>query len=241
MLAATLGCEAVPLEPSELSSITSERQSERISAEGDPTTRVTNILVVPIHSTSEILVAVDGLQPGYGADGTADQVYRLQGVDSEEMVALGFPGSVQLSDAVIAYESTSLAIRHPRLSLVLSINDAVSDSGNRAYSAAATHIAGYGLSRNTGSWPMEAAELALAARQGFVCGESGGAFELASYSGDLIDDDEVVCASGGEGASQCGIGVAGMECTITCRDGYYACCNVLGGCQCVKEEEDPEE
>lgn len=49
------------------------------------------------------------------------------------------------------------------------------------------------------------------------------------------------CYNGGEGASQCeieaGIEIAGYgvsaTCSVTCRDGYYACCGIR--CTCVKE------
>ncbi len=49
------------------------------------------------------------------------------------------------------------------------------------------------------------------------------------------------CYSGGRGASHCtikgGIEILGcgfsIDCEVTCRDGYYACCGI--GCTCVAE------
>ncbi len=42
------------------------------------------------------------------------------------------------------------------------------------------------------------------------------------------------CRAGGEGSSQCSL--AG-QCSVTCKDGYYACCNGIseGGCTCHRE------
>jgi hypothetical protein len=55
------------------------------------------------------------------------------------------------------------------------------------------------------------------------------------------------CSSGGEGASGCSVtlnlpGGGGVTYSVTCREGYYACCNavVIGesGAKCVKESEE---
>ncbi len=61
---------------------------------------------------------------------------------------------------------------------------------------------------------------------------------VESLSNDDIDGN--TCLSGGPGAISCslggGIGVGGvngdMNCSVTCADGYYACCGA--GCKCVK-------
>lgn len=48
--------------------------------------------------------------------------------------------------------------------------------------------------------------------------------------------DEGSCNSGGPGSSSCSIGMAGFSCSVTCQEGYYACCNYVGsnsGCHCV--------
>lgn len=53
--------------------------------------------------------------------------------------------------------------------------------------------------------------------------------------------DLITCTSGGPGASQCavhsGIGPAENGCEVTCKNGYYACCDDGRTiCKCVKEK-----
>ena len=55
------------------------------------------------------------------------------------------------------------------------------------------------------------------------------------------DMDGSSCFAGGPGAVSCSLsagasggGVGGSAgCTVTCGDGYYACCG--GGCKCIKQ------
>lgn len=52
-----------------------------------------------------------------------------------------------------------------------------------------------------------------------------------------IDDDD--CTSGGEGSTSCTIGDIYSNCSVSCGDGYYACCD--GGsnvCDCRPEDKD---
>ena len=44
--------------------------------------------------------------------------------------------------------------------------------------------------------------------------------------------DEEACWSGGPGSSSCSIS---GSCSVSCREGYYACCDTVGGCWCVAE------
>ena len=57
---------------------------------------------------------------------------------------------------------------------------------------------------------------------------------LDSANGKRVDGE---CTSGGPGASTCSITeVFGIKCSVTCRDGYYACCkSSTTTCVCVKE------
>ena len=56
----------------------------------------------------------------------------------------------------------------------------------------------------------------------------------------LADVELSICIAGGEGASSCEIGggldVVGygvsVACSVTCDNGYYACCGL--GCKCIK-------
>ena len=55
------------------------------------------------------------------------------------------------------------------------------------------------------------------------------------------DPGLITCYNGGRGASQCsidgGIEIVGsgvsVACSVTCREGYYACCGIR--CTCYKE------
>lgn len=42
---------------------------------------------------------------------------------------------------------------------------------------------------------------------------------------------EPTCVSGGVGSTGCSLEAAGISCSVTCAEGYYACCNL--GCRCV--------
>ncbi len=58
-----------------------------------------------------------------------------------------------------------------------------------------------------------------------------------------INGSMPVCTAGGEGASSCMYAWAsqgGGSCSVTCRDGYYACCG-WQNCSCEKEEGSPGE
>ena len=49
--------------------------------------------------------------------------------------------------------------------------------------------------------------------------------------------EEATCIGGGPGSNSCTIhwtvGPAEYECSVTCVDGYYSCCNVAS-CRCIK-------
>jgi hypothetical protein len=49
---------------------------------------------------------------------------------------------------------------------------------------------------------------------------------IASYS----------CHSGGDGASSCSLGFSILGCSVTCQDGYEACCSLWYGCKCIKKD-----
>ncbi|MFV0506994.1 MAG: hypothetical protein ACK5L5_09850 [Bacteroidales bacterium] len=65
--------------------------------------------------------------------------------------------------------------------------------------------------------------------------------QLAFANGESGGDEGCDCADG-PGASECScsgeiLGI-GMDCSVTCQTGYYACCSDLNDgatCKCVKE------
>lgn len=51
------------------------------------------------------------------------------------------------------------------------------------------------------------------------------------------------CHSGGDGASSCNLGFSILGCSVSCVEGYEACCSFWYGCKCIKIESpstDPE-
>ncbi len=46
---------------------------------------------------------------------------------------------------------------------------------------------------------------------------------------------EVSCTGGGVGSTACSLSVLGVECSVSCGNGYYSCCNALRSpsCGCV--------
>lgn len=54
------------------------------------------------------------------------------------------------------------------------------------------------------------------------------AFTPPPASARVTDDG---CTAGGPGASQCSFQGGPISCSVTCRDGWYACCG-LTGCSC---------
>jgi hypothetical protein len=60
-------------------------------------------------------------------------------------------------------------------------------------------------------------------------------------SGSLRAPDCEPCSAGGIGSTQCSIGCFAGECSVTCVEGYYACCkcsDILPRCRCCREEGD---
>jgi hypothetical protein len=49
------------------------------------------------------------------------------------------------------------------------------------------------------------------------------------------------CSQGGPGASSCSlsgtVNGTGMNCSVTCWPGYYACCSLTNGCKCVRDSQ----
>jgi hypothetical protein len=96
-------------------------------------------------------------------------------------------------------------------------------------------ILGYGISVLSGKWNFDK----------FIKSGSFSAFdglEIASTinrninKNGLRDPNKKECTSGGEGATSCSIGSwPDVSCSVSCGDGYYACCNSsTTTCYCKK-------
>jgi len=50
----------------------------------------------------------------------------------------------------------------------------------------------------------------------------------------FVEDDSKKCTSGGEGSTECSVGDTFSNCSVSCGDGYYACCDgSTNTCFCV--------
>lgn len=61
------------------------------------------------------------------------------------------------------------------------------------------------------------------------------------FLSDEIKSNFYTCAAGGTGSQSCSL--VGI-CSVSCFSGYYACCSVIWGCHCIKDDgggTDPEE
>lgn len=91
-------------------------------------------------------------------------------------------------------------------------------------------VLGFGISVLNGNWNKEK----------FVNYPSSSAFDKLSNSSNLVappGPGDKKCTSGGEGAKECSITeIMGMSCSVSCNDGYYACCNSsTTTCFCLKK------
>ncbi len=66
--------------------------------------------------------------------------------------------------------------------------------------------------------------------------------EYAAEEQNSEEDGKMICHFGGPGASACEIpagidinGATSFSCSVTCVEGYYACCGI--GCKCIPVEE----
>jgi len=97
---------------------------------------------------------------------------------------------------------------------------------------------GYGFSQIKGEWGMETRNEQASAFDYL------GKFNKANSSAKLPGGGGgASCTSGGPGATSCSIGDTigpiGTSCSVTCSDGYYACCKTSNTtCKCVKNDAD---
>jgi hypothetical protein len=208
-----------------------------IDAKGTAIDLYGDVMVFLAPNGTDLIVALDG--GNERPDGSANQVFTLQRSNAVPGYSRLPAAGVRLSDARLRVTSNRVQIQHPEFSATLLLaGDAVMPP--EGVSTAGGRIEwweGYGLARASGSWTMTPEVLTDAAARGFVCGgEQANGLRARFAVEDPIDDDEGRCAAGGEGAGGCSLTIGPGECSVSCKDGYYACCNLLGGCRCVAEE-----
>jgi hypothetical protein len=182
------------------------------------------VIVMVAPNGRDVIVALDGDEQGV-ADGSSDRVFLLQ---RNAAVDASLARPRVLENAVLQYDQKRLHVIHESFSGSFSMQEPdgpqerFSTEAPRALGELQVAVLGYGLQRSPGRWTMSDAALAEAANQGFGCGGGSGSFIA------LAGQD---CASGGAGATQCSLEIGG-GCSVSCASGYYACCNLMGGCKC---------
>jgi hypothetical protein len=191
-----------------------------------------DVLLMLAPNGQDVLVALDLSRFGT-PDGTADRVFTLMRDSLDAGTRLMAPEGMHLAGATVLESPQGLVIQHSRLSAKLSLrSEAPPQATENSVRGGTLHWAGYGISRSNGAWPMEASALAEASRQGFC--NTAAAAPGSSAEGEVIAlNIKPECAAGGSGASGCSIETMSFSCSTNCNTGYYACCNVLGGCKCM--------
>ena len=124
---------------------------------------------------------------------------------------------------VLHIDKRKIKLRSEDVTYIFTINDDEVGTNEIAFR-------GYGLSHRKGKFT-----LILNSQPPTHIGD------LILIDNQSIPETERKCYSGGEGASECSVkpsslSVGKAECSVTCKTGYYACCNdVAGECGCVKE------
>lgn len=96
---------------------------------------------------------------------------------------------------------------------------------------------GYGFSKTKGEWVIDTG-IEQASAFDYL-----GEFNRANSISKLPGGGSETCTSGGPGATSCSIGDTigpiGTSCSVTCSDGYYACCKTSNTtCKCIKNSAD---
>ncbi len=206
-----------------------------------------NLLITGAPNGKDVIFAFDagGERP---ADGISDEVFMLQrngGLEDYEI--LGSKG-ILLKHVSIRVSTRNLQIYHPDLSAYVLLSDESSLYGieagrdllgNEQQAPVGAYQAvwdGYGLSRSFAKVKMSVRDMQDQSVRGFC-----GANLVKSIAREIMVSPESGCASGGGGASGCSIEAGSFSCSVSCGGGYYACCNLLGGCKCKAYAAEPAE
>jgi hypothetical protein len=182
------------------------------------------------------VIAVDRTDAQHRQDEISDFVYVLQGGTpvSSPMIEVG--GSLRVEGAYIFETRGHLTIRHAEYSAELRVGPSTNTAGiTDDRTAVGVNLwFGYGLARSETALAMDTDSIAAGAERGFVCncGRLAADPKFGFPDFNLMSD----CGNGGPGSSGCSISVpGGFSCSVSCQEGYFACCNVLGGCRCIQE------
>lgn len=192
-------------------------------AEGDcygafpPGSAVGDIVLVsaPVEggTGSDVLLFLDEAGADDAPDARADRVFRLQVAGPTQLQRRMVGVSVEWDDQAVTVDGG--------LRGEFRLTTSSSNSSNPLPST----VVGFGLSQAVG-WDVT---LPVAAP---TASDYLGLAALATM--------DARCDSGGEGADSCGNDCGSRSCWVSCRAGYYACCNCSGlgtpKCKCVKEE-----
>jgi hypothetical protein len=197
-----------------------------------------DVMILSSLNGRDVIVALDAVTP----DGISDRVFRLQRNDELDASLSRLAAAVWLHDAALRFDRRSVQVVHRDFSASLLVEGAPYAGQERFGADAARSVmefqavlTGYSLQRSGGGWEMSVAGLRAGEAQGFPCGPRGLPASFATVAGLSFNR----CSAGGEGATQCSIEIAGGSCSVSCGNGYYACCNVLGGCKCNPTEVAP--
>ena len=201
-----------------------------------PTTLVGDVLV-RTDASGRLAVIVDEARAGMPADGIADRLFLLE---SERPVAEQIERRFFLASVV--FRGRSVYVSAPGTSF--SIDAQLGSSNDRQRWIGEDRIVlhdGIALqSRRLGS-----------ARVGIEAVTTDDL--VTTYDGGGGTEGAQSCQSGGSGSSTCNrscsftsMGISrGDGCGITCREGYYSCCNCTwlyeASCACHKEEVNPRD
>lgn len=96
-------------------------------------------------------------------------------------------------------------------------------------------IIGYGFSSHKGEWTQQLSQENLRMQKNSVHSVFDYAFNMGvNDPSPGLGGGDIECFAGGPGAVSCSISKNGTSCTVTCGDGYYACCEYF--CRCVEDK-----
>jgi hypothetical protein len=173
---------------------------------------------------AQVMVLLDTiLDAGTPPDGEIDQWFTLQ--TAEPVLT---PVTAYLERALVVHTSRALRVTtsDQRYELVI-------EPSGMPELVLATRVVGIGLSHNRGSkGPKIKDQLDRKGQVVPACDWC--VFEQDPGTG---GSGGAACRSGGPGSTSCSATRGTDSCSVTCANGYYACCNALPGaasCRCVK-------
>ncbi|HEX8695323.1 MAG TPA: hypothetical protein VF746_23125 [Longimicrobium sp.] len=194
-----------------------------------------SVVLYPLPGSSDIVVAVDGGERGAPADGYADVAFVLQ-----RGYATSVPEFTRVERARVVADPAGLVVTSASGNAYVAglfLGSKVGGPGGRLASsnvAVGRTWTGYGLARRTGKWQVPVSASSDAAQALGRCSR-----QPADAASPLFS--QTVCTSGGVGSTSCSTYCpGGGNCSVTCDDGYYSCCDkVYCVCTCTVKQIKP--